>query len=94
LRNLGRIYLRLRTLLLAGAATSLPGSAAPQPADQAAWVDAQRAGTIEAYQDFLESYPTSPLADQAFRSLVEQSLLRDISPGGSPGGGGFAADMY
>ena len=68
-----------------------PADAAVGPADQETWTAAQRAGTVAAFQRYLELFPTGAFAEDAFRGLVEQSLRRqpvtrlvDIEPGAGP----------
>jgi hypothetical protein len=61
-------------------------------AEQKVWAEAQQAKTAEAYQRYLELFPTGRFAEDAFRSLIERSLparpveaLVDIEPGAGPG---------
>ena len=61
------------------------------PNDQETWTAARRAGTVAAFQRYLELFPTGAYAEDAFRLLVEQSLrarpvarLVDIEPGAGP----------
>ncbi len=73
-----RLLPRLRTLLLAavaGGATQAPdiAQAAITPAEQAAWDRARRSGSANAFQRYLELYPTGQYAEDAFRTLVEKS---------------------
>jgi hypothetical protein len=69
---------RLRTLLVAaaaGGAVQVPhtGHTAISPQEQAAWDRARGSGSAEAFQRYLELYPTGVYAEQAFRILVEKS---------------------
>ena len=97
----------VRTLLLAaaaGGAGQLGGQAqaAVDPAEQQqelisaaeqkVWAEAQQANTAEAYQRYLELFPTGQFAEDAFRFLIERSLsarpvraLVDIEPAAGPG---------
>ena len=61
-------------------------------AEQKVWAEAQQANTAEAYQRYLELFPTGQFAEDAFRSLIEHSLtarpvkaLVDIEPAAGPG---------
>ena len=63
------------------------------PNDQETWTVARRAGTVAAYQRYLELFPTGAYAEDAFRLLVENSLraprpvkLVEIEPGAGPTG--------
>lgn len=77
-----KTFITLKALLL-----SLMFGASQVAADTAeerdAWNAAQMLGTREAYQAFLEAFPTSAHADQALSSMVSA-----IS---SPAGGGTGA---
>jgi hypothetical protein len=69
---------RLRTLLVAaaaGGAAQVPqvGQAAVSSQEQAAWDRARGSGSAEAFQSYLEQYPTGAYAEQAFRILIEKS---------------------
>ena len=85
MRYVNSFWTTLRALLIA----ALAGSASPAPAqapgdrEAAAWEAAQAAGTIEAYQHYLEIYPLGPHAAEAFRSIVELSTAPE-APGGGP----------
>lgn len=95
---------RLGTVLLASVAGGAmqPGQVAHgavepaqevvTPAEQEIWDAARRAGTLSAYQRYLELFPTGAYAEDAFRLLIERSLparpvtrLVDIEPGAGPG---------
>lgn len=79
---------RARALLLAFAAGSAvplgghaqtavePGNGVSAAADEAGWAEAQRARTAEAYQRYLELFPTGAHAEEAFRRLIERSFDR------------------
>jgi hypothetical protein len=95
---------RCRALLLAvaagGAAQLAAGhaDAAIDPelrqaraADERSWVAAERSRTPEAYQRYLELFPTGAHAEEAFRLLIELSFERrsvaqlvDIEPPAGP----------
>ena len=68
-----------------------PAQAAVGPAEQETWAAAQRSGSAAAYQRYLELFPTGAYAEEAFRRLVESSLIArpvarlvDIEPGAGP----------
>jgi hypothetical protein len=79
---------RCRALLLAvaaGGVTQLAGhaDAAIDPelrqaraADERSWVAAEQSRTPEAYQRYLELFPTGVHAEEAFRLLIELSFER------------------
>ena len=90
LRTLNSLLDRLRALLLAAAATSPATGAAQIDPETAAWNEAQSLGTAQAYERYLEAYPTGRFADEAFEALVELSL--EASQG--PATRGFSVDMY
>jgi len=96
---------RFRALLLAavaGGAAQLGGQAhgaveAEQSvlssAEQQSWADAQQRKTAQAYQRYLELYPTGQFAEEAFRLIIERSFrtapvrrLVDIEPALGPEG--------
>ncbi len=88
-----RLLPRLRTLLLAavaGGATQAPdiAQAAITPAEQAAWDRARRSGSANAFQRYLELYPTGQFAEEAFRVLIEKSWRppRRVEPAAGPPG--------
>lgn len=84
-------HMRLRALLLAGAAgaaTAPPAIAQDDPATQA-WDAARSADSVDAYQQFLDQYPDAPSADLAFRALIERSLAAGRAPVR-----GVPVDMY
>ena len=72
-RGWRRVAERLRTLLLAaaaGGAVQVPyaSQAAISPQEQAAWDRARGSGNADAFQRYLELYPTGDYAEEAFRS--------------------------
>ena len=94
---------RLGTLLLATVAGSAmqpgeptygaadPEQVAGNPAELETWSDARRAGTVAAFQRYLELFPTGTYAEEAFRRLIERTLrdrpverLVDIRPAAGP----------
>ena len=88
-----RVLPRLRTLLLAavaGGAAQAPeiAQAAVTPAEQAAWDRARRSGSANAFQRYLELYPTGQFAEEAFRVLIEKSWRppRRVEPAAGPPG--------
>ena len=98
---------RIRAVLLAavaGGAAQIGGQAhgAVEPeqpvlgaAEQQSWAEAQQRRTAQAYQRYLELYPTGRIAEEAFRLLIERSFqtlpvrrLVDIEPPLGPSGAG------
>lgn len=78
---------------LGGAAPAAVDPEAPATAETAAWSEAQRARSPEAYQRYLELFPIGPHAEEAFRLLIERSFQRrpvlrlvDVEPPLAPGG--------
>lgn len=61
---------------------------AADAAERDAWNAARMLGTKSAYQSFLENYPNSPYAAEAFSSMVE-AVDRSVqdAPGASDGTG-------
>ena len=63
--------------------------------EQDSWAEAQQLQTAQAYQRYLELYPTGHYAEEAFRSIIERSFqtlpvrrLVDIEPAAGPGNSG------
>ena len=77
-----------KAALLAGASSQV--AQAQQDPASAAWDAARATDTVEAYEQFLESYPDSPVADDAFSALVERSLTES----GRAPARGLAIDVY
>ncbi len=102
-KGLGRLRW-LKLLLMGTAATGIAFGqrAAGQSSDEAAWLQAKSLGTIQAYEDYLNSNPNGVFAQEAFRCVVELSvgLPRSIcatEPAGGPDGAGATrslVDMY
>lgn len=61
--------------MMATLATS-GGAHAQSPLDREAaeWNAAREAGTVEAYQRYLELYPVGAYAGEAFRAIIELSI--------------------
>ena len=96
---------RLRTLLLAAAATGVAHmggqaqAAIPSgdeqvlsAAEQKTWAEAASSNTPDAYQRYLELFPTGQYVEKAFLSLVDLGSQRrpvarlvDIEPAAGPG---------
>ena len=89
MRLMAALLASLRALVMAGFATGGAAHAQqPADADDAAWGAAERAGTADAYQRYLEEFPVGRHVEEAFRGVVEESL-------GSQGGTrGVNVDMY
>ena len=77
-----------KAALLAGAGSQM--AQAQQDPASLAWQAARAVNTVEAYEEFLERYPDSPIADDAFGALVDRSLA---ASGRAPVEGG-AIDIY
>jgi hypothetical protein len=73
---------------------SLSGAGAHGQADPdiSAWRDAERRGTADAYQQYLDDFPVGQYADQAFRRLVEERL--EDAEGAATRGLGGSIDLY
>lgn len=89
--------------LAASGAAQAPGAAqaAVTAAEQAAWDRARSAGTADAFQRYLEDYPTGQYAEEAFRTIIEQnwsSGLRQapaaLNPAGIDGTAGAELSEY
>jgi hypothetical protein len=77
MKRLAAFYASVRTVMIGWLAASgpLPSSAQTfNPADDAAWTQAQGAGTIEAYEGYLGQFPIGVHADEAFRCIVELTV--------------------
>lgn len=92
------LTLRLRAVMMAtaagGAATHLPvaAHAAVTSAEQQAWERARSAGTAEAFQRYLDAYPTGQFAEEAFRTIIEQAWSSGLrtAPAAGPGETGLS----
>jgi hypothetical protein len=86
----------LRTLVISALAGS-GASQAQQPTapDDAAWDAARRADTIDAFQSYLEQFPTGHHVEDAFRSLIEQQVESELgTAAANMPSRGVAADPY
>lgn len=83
MRLLSAWYARVVALLMASLAAP-HGSSAQDDPDTAAWREARQIGTYEAYQRYLEVFPLGRYADQAFRSMVEESLEQEFGADTEP----------
>ena len=92
MNRLAAFYRNLRAVLvaaLAGAGTAAGGAPQAQAqldSETAAWEAARATGTADAYQDYLEQYPTGRYAEEAFRLIIEQTLgaaAEGTAPAGS-----------
>jgi hypothetical protein len=77
-----------KAALLVGAGSQV--AQAQQDAASRAWEAARAANTVEAYENFLESYPDAPAADDAFSALVDRLLAQS----GRAPVRGLAIDIY
>lgn len=82
MRYVGALYATLRALLVAALAGGAAVAQAQAPSDRetAAWEAARAAGTVEAYQRYLELYPLGEHAGEAFREIIELSTPEDAPP--------------
>jgi hypothetical protein len=78
MRRMAAIFLALRALAIIALAGS-PAGHAQESGDDAAWAAASEAGTAEAFQQYLEAFPTGRHAEEAFRRLIEGGL--EVAPG-------------
>lgn len=91
MRVMAALLASLRAALMATFASSGAVHAQqPADADDAAWAAARSADSAEAYQRYLDQFPVGRHADEAFRSLIEESVGAEV------GGGtrGLSGDMY
>ncbi|HSK41045.1 MAG TPA: hypothetical protein VK943_14860 [Arenibaculum sp.] len=89
--NLTRFLASVWALVVAVAAGSAPIRAQPDPGSEAAaWETAQRGGTVEAFQEYLERFPLGAHSDIAFRSMVELMVEEEE---GAPSRG-LKVDLY
>lgn len=96
------LYSSVRALLVAYVAGGAMSVEAQTDQETTLWYQSRSAGTVEAYQRYLDEYPVGRYASDAFRGIVENSIA--ASRGGSDGGGtgaaagaaglGIAADLY
>jgi hypothetical protein len=95
----------LRALMIAALAGSSASAQAPDGTNREAaeWNAARGAGTVEAFQRYLELYPLGRYSGEAFRCIVELTIDREAcaaGPEAGPEGGpsvstrGLAVDMY
>ena len=88
MKQLQWFYARLAALFLATVAGAPPALSQDDP-DSTAWQDAKQAGTLSAFQSYLEAYPNGRHSEEAFRAIVEQSLSDDAA-----GANQLSADLY
>jgi len=80
-RGLARIVASLLVGLLGSGVTQ-----AQTDPEAAAWSQARKANTVDAYQDYLSLYPLGAHSQDAFGFMIRLSQIEDISPaaGGLP----------
>jgi hypothetical protein len=101
-KYLATLYAGLRALMIAALAGSSASAQAPDGTNREAaeWNAARGAGTVEAFQRYLELYPLGRYSGEAFRSIVELTIDPEAGPEAGPEGGpsvstrGLAVDMY
>jgi hypothetical protein len=104
-KYLATLYAGLRALMIAALASSPASAQAPGATDREAaeWNAARGAGTVEAFQHYLELYPLGRYSGEAFRYIVELTIDPDATvpgPEAGPAGGahvttrGLGVDMY
>jgi hypothetical protein len=75
MRRMAAVLLGLWALVVAALAGGPIGHAQELPGgDDGAWAAAREAGTAEAYQEYLQQFPTGRHAEEAFRRLIEGGL--------------------
>ncbi|MDX6750930.1 hypothetical protein SH611_14000 [Geminicoccaceae bacterium 1502E] len=81
------LLVTLRTLLVASAASgALSSSGQTQETDPEAqlWAEALEEGTPDAFQNYLDTYPFGPHAQEAFEAMIVTALgsrsIEDIEP--------------
>lgn len=63
-----------------------------QDPDADAWRQAERAGTADAYQSYLDAFPVGRYMAEAYRRLIEEQL--DDQEGSGPTGLGGGIELY
>jgi hypothetical protein len=71
---LHRVYAALRALLIVSVAGHGPASAQTADQEETEWRAALSAGTADAFQRYLERYPTGRYAEEAFGCAIEAGL--------------------
>jgi hypothetical protein len=85
----------LRTLVISALASSGASQAQQPPApDDAAWDAARQADTTEAFQSYLEQFPTGHHVEDAFRSLIEQQVENELGAAAGDMSRGVSGDPY
>jgi hypothetical protein len=74
--GLGRGWKRIWALLVAGCLSLLPGmrEGAAQDPDDTAWQAARTAGSVEAFQEYLDQFPDGRHSDAAFAGIVVEAV--------------------
>jgi hypothetical protein len=101
MKYLAALCAGLRALVIAALAGSPASAQAPGRADREAteWSAARGAGTVEAFQHYLELYPLGRYSGEAFRYIVELTIdpnatVPRAARSASVSTGGLAVDMY
>lgn len=77
-------YMILKALLVSYA-FGVGGAVAAERGELDTWIAANRLGTADAYQSFLEEYPDSAFADNAFEALADALEGFATAAGGDTG---------
>ena len=77
-------YLILKALLISYAFGA--GATAAERGELDAWIAANRLGTLEAYDSFLEEFPDSDFAEIAFEALADALTSFETAAGGDTSG--------
>jgi hypothetical protein len=104
-KYLATLCAALRALMIAALAGSPASAQAPGETNRetAEWNAARGAGTVEAYQHYLELYPLGRYSGEAFRYIIQLTIDPDatvVGPEAGPEGGagastrGLGVDMY
>lgn len=84
-------YGRLWAIVAATVGTVGAGALAAD-ADTEAWLRAERAGTADAYQAYLDAFPVGRHMAEAYRRLIEEQ--REAEEGGGLTGLGGGVELY
>ena len=105
MKYLATLYAGLRALMIAALAGSPASAQSPGGTDREAaeWNAARGAGTVAAFQHYLELYPLGRYSGEAFRYIIELTIDPDAAVVGPEAGRewgpsvstrGLAVDMY
>jgi hypothetical protein len=91
MKHLKALITGLRAFLIAaiaGGGAAAQAQRAAGTGEEAAWNAARAAGTVGAYERYLELYPVGRYAEEAFRCVVELSIDPGAACSIDPGVGG------